>query len=74
MKKILRNGSMVQKKFRTVCQVCDCEFEYQLSDTTKYTAMIRIVECPECGNEILHKESSDSKLAYESVESFSIGW
>lgn len=48
MKKIL-NGPAV---WRAKCQVCDCEFEYDNSETfgvyKKSGDYFRIVQCPNC--------------------------
>ena len=63
MKKIL-NGPTV---WRAKCPVCDCEFEYDVSETIKVYAIkvydkttldvFRIVSCPGCKTNIKHSDS-----------------
>lgn len=63
MKKIL-NGPTV---WRAKCPVCDCEFEYDVSETIKVynktvydkTALdvFRIISCPGCKTNIKHSDS-----------------
>lgn len=58
MKKIL-NGPTV---WRAKCPVCDCEFEYDVSETIKVydkTTLddFRIISCPGCKSYINHLES-----------------
>lgn len=59
MKKIL-NGPTV---WRAKCPVCDCEFEYDVSETIKVydkttLDVFRIISCPGCKTNI--KKHSDS--------------
>lgn len=58
MKKIL-NGPTV---WRAKCPVCDCEFEYDVSETIKVydkttLGVFRIISCPSCKSCITHLES-----------------
>lgn len=57
MKKIL-NGPTV---WRAKCPVCDCEFEYDTSETfgvyNKSRDYFRIVQCPNCKTNLKHSES-----------------
>lgn len=57
MKKIL-NGPTV---WRAKCLVCDCEFEYDTSETfgvyNKSGDYFRIVQCPNCKTNLKHSES-----------------
>ena len=58
MKKIL-NGPTV---WRAKCPVCDCEFEYDVSETIKVydkttRDVFRIISCPSCKSYINHLES-----------------
>lgn len=57
MKKIL-NGHTV---WRAKCPICDCEFEYDISETfvvyKKSGDYFRIVQCPFCKTNIKHSES-----------------
>ena len=63
MKKIL-NGPTV---WRAKCPVCDCEFEYDVSETIKVYAIkvydkttldvFRIISCPGCKTNIKHSGS-----------------
>ena len=56
MKKIL-NGPTV---WRAKCPVCDCEFEYDVSETIKVydnQDVFKIISCPSCKSYINHLES-----------------
>lgn len=58
MKKIL-NGPTV---WRAKCPVCDCEFEYDVSETIKVydkttLDVFRIISCPGCKTNIKHSDS-----------------
>lgn len=62
MKKIL-NGPTV---WRAKCPVCDCEFEYDVSETIKVYIKVydkttldffRIISCPGCKTNIKHSDS-----------------
>lgn len=62
MKKIL-NGPTV---WRAKCPVCDCEFEYDVSETIKVYIKVydkttldvfRIISCPGCKTHIKHSDS-----------------
>lgn len=65
MKKIL-NGPTV---WRAKCPVCDCEFEYDVSETIKVydkttrdvfrttRDVFRIISCPGCKTNIKHSDS-----------------
>lgn len=58
MKKIL-NGPTV---WRAKCPCCDCEFEYDTSETfgvyNKSEDYFRIVQCPNCKTNIKHSDSA----------------
>lgn len=61
MKKIL-NGPTV---WRAKCPVCDCEFEYDVSETIKVydkydkttLDVFRIISCPSCKTNLKHSDS-----------------
>lgn len=58
MKKIL-NGPTV---WRAKCPVCDCEFEYDTSETfgvynKTNSSVFRVVQCPTCKVNIKHSDS-----------------
>lgn len=58
MKKIL-NGPTV---WRAKCPVCDCEFEYDNSETFRVydrsnSSIFRIIPCPNCKTNISHSDS-----------------
>lgn len=61
MKKIL-NGPTV---WRAKCPVCDCEFEYDISETIKVydkydkttLDVFRIISCPSCKTNLKHSDS-----------------
>lgn len=58
MKKIL-NGPTV---WRTKCPVCDCEFEYDTSETIRIydktnSSVFRVVQCPNCKTNLKHSDS-----------------
>lgn len=58
MKKIL-NGPTV---WRAKCLICDCEFEYDTSETTQIydktnSSVFRVVQCPNCKTNLKHSDS-----------------
>lgn len=58
MKKIL-NGPTV---WRAKCPCCDCEFEYDTSETTwiydkTNSSVFRVVQCPNCKTNLKHSDS-----------------
>lgn len=56
MKKIL-NGPTV---WRAKCPVCDCEFEYDISETIKVydnQGVFKIISCPNCKTNLKHSDS-----------------
>ena len=56
MKKIL-NGPTV---WRAKCPVCDCEFEYDTSETIKVydnQGVFKIISCPGCKTNLKHSDS-----------------
>lgn len=58
MKKIL-NGPTV---WRAKCPICDCEFEYDNSETIRIydktnSSVFRVVQCPTCKVNIKHSDS-----------------
>ena len=58
MKKIL-NGPMI---WRAKCPCCDCEFEYDMSETIRIydktnSSVFRVVQCPNCKTNLKHSDS-----------------
>ena len=58
MKKIL-NGPRV---WRAKCPVCDCEFEYDVSETIRVygklnSGIFKVIQCPNCKTYINHLDS-----------------
>lgn len=61
MKKIL-NGPTI---WRAKCPVCDCEFEYDVSETIKVydksdksnRDIYKVVQCPNCKTNLKHSDS-----------------
>ena len=58
MKKIL-NGPTI---WRAKCPYCDCEFEYDISETIRIydktnSSVFRVVQCPTCKVNINHSDS-----------------
>lgn len=58
MKKIL-NGPTV---WRAKCPVCDCEFEYDISEAFRVydksnSDIFKVIQCPNCKSYINHLES-----------------
>lgn len=58
MKKIL-NGPTV---WRAKCPYCDCEFEYDISETIRIydktnSSVFKVVQCPTCKVNIKHSDS-----------------
>lgn len=58
MKKIL-NGPTI---YRAKCPYCDCEFEYDISETIRIydktnSSVFRVVQCPTCKVNIKHSDS-----------------
>lgn len=58
MKKIL-NGPTI---WRAKCPYCDCEFEYDISETIRIydktnSSVFRVVQCPTCKVNIKHPDS-----------------
>ena len=58
MKKIL-NGPVV---WRAKCPVCDCEFEYDISETLRIfdknlSEGFRVISCPGCKTHLKHSDS-----------------
>lgn len=51
MVKIIKHG---QKEFYATCDMCGCEFTYELSDL-KLSCALNKVACPTCGKEYYHK-------------------
>ena len=53
MKRIIKEASYI-----TRCPYCDSEFTYQYGDTYKVDSpeKCRVVSCPVCGRENLHRE------------------
>lgn len=58
MKKIL-NGPMI---WRAKCPCCDCEFEYDMSETIRIydktnSSVFRVVQCPTCKANLKYSDS-----------------
>lgn len=49
--KVIKSG---QKEFYATCDMCGCEFTYELSDL-KLSCALNKVACPTCGKEYYHK-------------------
>ena len=81
MIKVIKEGKVENYKFKKTCSVCGCEFEYELRDLykdydnsrclTSYPpqySYCRYVNCPCCGERVLHdtgydiKGSNDAKM------------
>lgn len=71
MKKIL-NGPTV---WRAKCPCCDCEFEYDNSETfgvyNKLGDYFRIVQCPNCKTYIKHSESTSTSTEMKREDTMS---
>lgn len=52
MIKIIKEG---KKEFTATCPICGCEFSYELGDLQQ-TLTYKIVKCPCCGKEVIHKD------------------
>lgn len=61
MKRILKQGV-----YRTKCQYCDCEFEYDSSDIF-FSLIGALVSCPRCHNVLYHADSSKSNITIEQL-------
>ena len=64
MIKVITHG---QKKFKTICPTCGCEFEYEYEDLNKEelgTILPKYVKCPDCGEMILHKEQTPPTITW----------
>jgi len=70
--RIIKEGKQENYKFKAICPVCGCEFEYELVDLkkeydysmilTSYPSQyryIRYVECPCCHERVIHDSGSD---------------
>lgn len=58
MKKIL-NGPTI---WRAKCPVCDCEFEYDTSETFRVydksnNSVFKVIQCPNCKTNMKHSDS-----------------
>lgn len=62
--KIIKHGA---SKFKAICPVCGCEFEYDLEDiiSEQYSLLdqihIKQVKCPDCGELIAHETKQISQ-------------
>ena len=73
MKKIL-NGPTV---WRAKCPVCDCEFEYDTSETfgvynNTLSDYFRVIQCPNCKNHLKHSESVPTTTQSKREDTISI--
>lgn len=51
---IIKHG---EKKFKTICPICGCEFEYEYEDIDKdYLSKDFTIKCPDCGYYVKHEE------------------
>ena len=59
MIEVIKHG---QKKFKTICTNCGCEFTYELSDMKPLGG----VDCPDCGEYVVHQifENNNGNLYY----------
>jgi len=56
--KVIKHG---ETKFRLVCPVCGCEFEYEFEDLVNQYDIIKQVKCPDCGEWLTHREGESVK-------------
>lgn len=60
--------------YRIKCNYCDCEFEYDKSETHDFWEdgyKITIVDCPCCKKMLRHQDSSKSTTSMEREETMS---
>lgn len=55
MIEVIKHG---QKKFKTICTNCGCEFTYELSDMHPLGG----VNCPDCGKRVAHKATASEPI------------
>lgn len=72
MKKIL-NGPTV---WRAKCQCCDCEFEYDTSETewvynVADASIFRVVHCPNCKISLRHSDSAKTTTKMKKEDTMS---
>lgn len=72
MKKIL-NGPTV---WRAKCPVCDCEFEYDVSETLRIHnagnfSILRVVQCPACKANLKHADSVSTSTEMKKEDTMS---
>lgn len=72
MKKIL-NGPTV---WRAKCPCCDCEFEYETSETERVydvanSGIFRVVHCPNCKIIIKHSDSAKTTTSLKKEDTMS---
>lgn len=73
MKKIL-NGPTV---WRAKCPICDCEFEYDTSETIRIydktnSSVFRVVQCPNCKTNLKHSDSVSTITGVKREDTMSI--
>lgn len=51
--KVIKHG---ETKFKIVCPICGCEFEYEFEDLVERYSIVKQVKCPDCGEWLTHKE------------------
>ena len=52
--KVIKHG---ETKFKLICPVCGCEFEYEFEDLIEcYLPGFKQIKCPDCGEWLTHKE------------------
>lgn len=72
MKKIL-NGPTV---WRAKCPCCDCEFEYDTSETERIynvndASIFRVVHCPNCKISLRHSDSAKTTTKMKKEDTMS---
>lgn len=70
MKRVLRK--VERANFYMKCYYCDTEFEYDPSDVVikwnwKSMSHMKVVSCPCCNRELLHRDSIRSNISTEAL-------
>lgn len=57
--KVIKHG---ETKFKIICPVCGCEFEYEYEDLVEcYIPGLKQIKCPDCGEWLTHKRAEPVK-------------
>jgi DNA-directed RNA polymerase subunit RPC12/RpoP len=56
------------KIYKTICDECRAELEYEYEDTYEGYAGMRYIKCPECGYEIICEDFDSVELNSQNVE------